>query len=72
MELYDIPKDPMELNNLAGRHVGIADRLSLEAMSWQGTLPEGPVDPEAGSNAYPWPKTRKGIDDRQRKPGTHS
>ncbi|MDF1515106.1 MAG: sulfatase-like hydrolase/transferase [Anaerolineae bacterium] len=57
IELYDIPNDPMELNNVADFHPDIVDRLSEEVLRWQTTLPEGPLDPDAGSNAYPWPGT---------------
>ncbi len=55
MELYDIPNDPGELNNLADRYPDIAGRLFRSVMAWRNTLPAGPVHPDAGSNAYPWP-----------------
>jgi N-acetylgalactosamine-6-sulfatase len=57
LELYDIPNDPMELNNVAEEHPAIVAQLRIEALAWQRTLPEGPFDEEAGSNAYPWPGT---------------
>ena len=56
VELYDIPSDPSELNNLAKKHPDVVKRLSKRVLEWQATLPEGPVQPGAGSNAYPWPK----------------
>ncbi len=56
VELYDIPKDPSELNNLAKKHRDVVKRLSKQVLSWQATLPEGPVLPNAGANAYPWPR----------------
>ncbi|MFC1607157.1 sulfatase [Candidatus Latescibacterota bacterium] len=56
VELYDIPSDPTELTNLAGKHPDEVKRLSEPLMKWQATLPEGPVHPDAGSNAYPWPE----------------
>ena len=59
VELYDIPNDPTELNNLASRKPQIVKDLSEKVLAWQATLPEGPVDPNAGSNAYPWPQSRK-------------
>ena len=31
-------------------------RLSEAALAWHARLPEGPVEPEAGRNEYPWPK----------------
>lgn len=59
VELYDIPNDPTELNNLASRKPDIVKDLSEMVLAWQATLPEGPIDPNAGSNAYPWPQSRK-------------
>ena len=58
MELYRIPGDPMELNNLADREPSVVNRLRERVLEWQGDLPEGPRAPDAGSNAYPWPKPR--------------
>jgi len=55
VELYDIPRDPSELDNLAGRQPQIVARLAEKALAWQKTLPEGPVEPSAGKNDYPWP-----------------
>ncbi len=56
VELYDIPGDPTELDNVADQHPEAVKRLSEQLLKWQGTLPTGPVEKEAGSNAYPWPK----------------
>ncbi len=56
IELYDIPKDPTELDNVADQHPDIVRKLSERLLKWQKTLPAGPIDKEAGSNAYPWPK----------------
>jgi len=58
IELYDIPSDPTELDNIAGQHPDVVRRLSEKVLAWQKTLPPGPVDKVAGSNAYPWPKSR--------------
>lgn len=55
VELYDIPGDPSELNNLADRHPDVVERLAKQVLAWQQTLPKGPLDPEAGQNSYPWP-----------------
>ena len=55
-ELFDIPTDPMELNNVADDHQGVVERLAKRVVEWQGELPEGPFDNTAGSNAYPWPE----------------
>lgn len=56
IELYDIPADPGERNNLADRQPEVVARLSKQALAWQATLPKGPLDPGAGKNDYPWPK----------------
>lgn len=56
MELYDIIKDPMELNNLADKYPDTVEKMARQVLSWQAELPEGPVRPEAGKNDYPWPK----------------
>lgn len=55
-ELYEIPKDPSEMDNRAGREPGVVRRLEKTALAWQATLPKGPVDPGAGKNSYPWPR----------------
>ena len=57
-ELYDIPVDPTELNNLADRYPKVVKKLSEQLLKWQATLPKGPIHRDAGSNAYPWPKSR--------------
>ena len=58
VELYDIPADPTELDNVAVQHPDVVERLSQAVLKWQGTLPAGPIEDMAGSNAYPWPKGR--------------
>ncbi|MFC1541202.1 sulfatase [Candidatus Latescibacterota bacterium] len=58
IELYDIPNDPSELNNLADRRPEIVRDLSEQVLKWQATLPKGPIDKDAGSNAYPWPQNQ--------------
>ncbi len=55
VELYDIGNDPTELDNLADQNPRIVRELSERLLEWQKTLPAGPVDDLAGSNAYPWP-----------------
>ena len=58
VELYDIPEDPTELDNIAVQHPDVVERLSERLLRWQTTLPPGPVEEVAGSNAYPWPKNQ--------------
>jgi N-acetylgalactosamine-6-sulfatase len=58
VELYDIPKDPTELDNVAVENPDVVKRLSEKLLKWQATLPPGPVEELAGSNAYPWPKNK--------------
>ncbi|MFN0112131.1 MAG: sulfatase, partial [Blastocatellia bacterium] len=55
VELYDLPRDPAQLNNLADKHPDLVKRLSEQALAWQKTLPPGPVQPAAGRNDYRWP-----------------
>lgn len=59
MELYDIPADPSEMNNLAAANPDVVERLAKQALAWQATLPKGPIEPSAGKNDYPWPKGGK-------------
>lgn len=54
-ELYDIPADPMELDNVAADHHDIVAALTDRVTAWETELPDGPFDDSAGSNAYPWP-----------------
>jgi len=59
VELYDIPADPGEQNNLAARHPDMVSRLAEKVLAWRETLPAGPVDPDAGRNTYPWPQEKQ-------------
>ena len=58
VELYDIPADPMEINNSAEGHPDVVKRLSKQVLGWQKTLPKGMIEPAAGKNDYPWPGTK--------------
>jgi N-acetylgalactosamine-6-sulfatase len=58
VELYDIPNDPGEMNNLVDRKPDIVRKLSAQVLEWQKKLPAGYIDPNAGSNAYPWPQSQ--------------
>jgi len=55
-ELYNIPADPGEVDNVADRYPGVVARMSKTLLEWQATLPKGPSGPGAGKNDYPWPK----------------
>ena len=59
VELYNIPDNPSEVDNLADRHPDIVKRLSKHVLDWQKTLPPGPVSPRAGDNSYPWPREKR-------------
>ena len=56
IELYDIPRDPTELDNVADQHPAVVKKLSKKVLKWQKSLPPGPIEKIAGSNAYLWPK----------------
>jgi N-acetylgalactosamine-6-sulfatase len=56
IELYDIPSDRSELNNLQGPKPEVVSRMSMQLLAWAKTLPPGPHDPTAGANSYPWPR----------------
>ncbi len=55
VELYNIIKDPMEVDNIAKDHPELVKKLSKKVLDWKKTLPEVNTDPEAGKNDYPWP-----------------
>ncbi len=58
VELYEILRDPTELDNLADQNPEIVAKLSEKLLEWQKTLPPGPIEAAAGSNAYPWPRSK--------------
>lgn len=55
VELYDLSRDPMQVDNVADKHPEIVARLSEKVLVWQRQLPAGPADANAGGNGYPWP-----------------
>jgi len=55
VELYEIKRDPTQLNNVAEHHADIVARLSDPLLAWSKTLPQGPRDPAAGEMKAPWP-----------------
>ncbi|MGH7127282.1 MAG: sulfatase family protein, partial [Planctomycetaceae bacterium] len=56
IELYNVPNDRMELKNLAHERPEVVERLSRQVLDWQKTLPEGPIDDQAGQIHYGWPR----------------
>lgn len=56
VELYDIPHDPMEVDNVAAQHPEVVERLTAKLLEWHNALPAGPIEPEAGALRMPWPK----------------
>lgn len=58
-ELYHIPNDPGEQNNLAHLHPQVVEELAAQLLAWHRTLPPGPVDELAGRNDYPWPQSQR-------------
>ncbi|HUR56632.1 MAG TPA: sulfatase/phosphatase domain-containing protein, partial [Opitutaceae bacterium] len=55
IELYDIPRDPMQVGNVAAEHPDIVARLSEKVLAWHKEMPTGPTEPAVGKNDYPWP-----------------
>lgn len=55
MELYDVPRDPTELQNLAAREPKVVEDLARQLIEWHRSLPPGPVRPSAGKNDFPGP-----------------
>lgn len=53
IELYDIPRQPMELHSQAEAQPEVVTRLREIALSWQKTLPDGPRTENPGSLDYP-------------------
>jgi hypothetical protein len=59
IELYDIPRDPMQAANVADKNPAVVAQLSEKVLAWAKELPDGPRDPGAGLNDYPMPGTAK-------------
>jgi N-acetylgalactosamine-6-sulfatase len=55
VELYQIKRDPTQLENVAEDHPDVVSRLSEPLLAWAKTLPDGPRDPGAGKQNYGWP-----------------
>ena len=52
-ELYDIPRQPMELHSQTGTQREMVERMARRALEWQKTLPDGPHTEHPGSLEYP-------------------
>ncbi len=48
VELYDVTQDLTQLNNVAGQHPDVVEKLAAQVTTWAKTLPEGPRDSSAG------------------------
>ncbi len=55
IELYDLRRDPMEVDDRAAENPAVVQRLTGTLLEWWHALPEGPVPSWAGSDAYDWP-----------------
>lgn len=55
IELYDIPNDPTELNNLADKNTAIVKMLKEKLLDWHNEMPKADISQRAGNNDYPWP-----------------
>ncbi len=55
VELYDVTKDPVEVDNLANDNAALVDAMSAKLLAWHKSLPEGPIEPNAGAQTFPWP-----------------
>ena len=52
-ELYNIPKDIAERNNVASAHPDIVKDLTAKALAWQKSLPPSPAREKAAANGQP-------------------
>jgi N-acetylgalactosamine-6-sulfatase len=59
VELYEIPRDPMEVQNVAAAEPARVKAMSEKVLAWQKTLPAGPMDATAGQNSWNWPGGEK-------------
>ncbi len=55
VELYDIVRDPSELQNLATTRPDVTERLSKRLLDWNAMLPGSPVESVAGTSHWRWP-----------------
>jgi N-acetylgalactosamine-6-sulfatase len=58
VELYDLTKDPSEVDNVADANGDLVATLSAPLLAWHKSLPDADKIPEgAGTNNYPWPES---------------
>lgn len=58
VELYDLTKDPSEVDNVAESNKDVVSKMSATLIKWHKSLPDiDKIPATAGSNSYPWPKT---------------
>ncbi|MFC2123184.1 sulfatase [Bacteroidota bacterium] len=55
VELYNIVKDPGEVDNVANENPVLVNKFSIYLKEWHSSLPEGPVHKDAGEKVYIWP-----------------
>jgi N-acetylgalactosamine-6-sulfatase len=59
IELYDLMKNPCEVDNLAAENPAVVKSMSQQLLAWHTSLPDFELTPlSAGSFYYPWPKSR--------------
>jgi arylsulfatase A-like enzyme len=58
VELYDLRRDPLEVDNRASQEGAVVATLRERALAWSRTLPPGPTAPGTGVLHYPWPGER--------------
>jgi uncharacterized sulfatase len=58
VELYDLTRDPSEVDNVADANKDVVATLSASLLAWHRSLPDADKIPEeAGTNNYPWPRS---------------
>ena len=62
VELYDIPADPAETQNVAGANPEVVERLARLALEWKATLPPGEEKPLPRAKGKPKAKGKPGPD----------
>ncbi|MDQ8194161.1 sulfatase-like hydrolase/transferase [Coraliomargarita sp. SDUM461004] len=56
VELYDIPNDPTELNNLAAYERGVTKEMQQQLKHLRAEMPQVSIEAAAGTDHYPWPE----------------